>query len=70
MKRKIDITVGVVEKVREYYVSKPLVANLIKIDRIRHTIRYGDEIHVYYDNISQHDRVYINGIEHVPKEQP
>lgn len=67
MQLKKDVTVGVISKVREYYTSNVHLAGLIKVDRIELVERFGDEIHVYYKDISRHDRVFINGLEFIPK---
>lgn len=68
MKIKKEVTVGVVEKVREYYVSKTKLGGLIKVDVLEHDVRFGDEIHIYYKEVGKYDRVYVNGIEFEPKE--
>lgn len=66
---KKDVQIAVTEKVREYYVAKPLLGRHIKIDRIVRTEKFGDEINIYYEEGSRDDRIFLNGVEFVPKEK-
>ena len=68
MKRKLETTVAVITKVREFYTTKK-VLGLIKVDRLARSEQFGDEVHVYYEDINKFDRVFVNGIEVKPVEK-
>lgn len=69
MKIKRDITVGVISKVREYYVTEPRLAGLITVDVMLYQERSGDDVQIYYPELLHHDRVFVNGVEFVAKEK-
>lgn len=69
MKKKLDVRVGVIQKVREYYVTHTKLAGLIKVDRVEDVEKFGNEIHVYYENAHKYDEFYVNGVRFVPQER-
>lgn len=68
MKTKQDITVGVITHVTEYTVANMEKSKKIKVDKIKEHDKWGDEIQIYYPELSGRDEVYINGVRYTPDE--
>jgi hypothetical protein len=61
-----DIAVGVVRKMRDYYVTDKYLGGLIKVHRIISTEKIGEEVQIYYEKLNYQDEVFVNGVKYVP----